>query len=277
MAKKEPKNETTLCNSVLAHLASLDGQTIETVEQVDSIVRSVPAVEAIYCTKSKHYAVEHTRIESFPGQIGEGKQFQSLFDPVVSELNGKVEGVYHVSVAMADVQVERREQEVIRQALVKWIEAKARVLDADDVRDGNCEIREVPAGVPFNVRLRRESAQGSEVYCFQEVDDLKKARIDAVAASLEKKCPKLATAKAQLQTDQRPAPTSVLILESDDIALSNRAVVADAVVAELAKRKDLPDIVVWARTSTEPWMGFIIKNGDASHPRIDRVMFLLSE
>ncbi len=62
---------------------------------------------------------------------------------------------------------------------------------------------------------------------------------------------------------------SVLILESDDVALANRVVVAEATVVELARRRDAPDVVVWARTSTNPWKCSFIKDGERLYPDID--------
>lgn len=70
--------------------------------------------------------------------------------------------------------------------------------------------------------------------------DLEALRVERVARAFDGKCPKLmAWAK-----DGR---TSVLILESDDIQLSNIWVTMAAVKAVLAKRGDQPDVIVLKR------------------------------
>jgi hypothetical protein len=280
MAKAEPRNEKPVCDAVINYLASIEGEKVEHIEQVDDVVRAMPAVEAIYRTKSKHFAVEHTRIESFLQQIGQGKTFEEFLAPLSQELSGTVAGTFYLIVAAGDIRVRRQDQEGVIKALKTWVEEKATTLAAAETSGdgGNVMIQERPPGVPFDVALRKERDVGSEVVCFQAMQaDPQEARNDAMAASLEKKCPKLQAARNKLESEKKAGPVSVLVLESNDIALANRVGVANSVVAELAKRSDSPNIVVWARTSTVPWYGYIIKNGDTIHPNINRTMFTLSQ
>jgi hypothetical protein len=60
----------------------------------------------------------------------------------------------------------------------------------------------------------------------------------------------------------------VLVLESDDVALANRRAIADSTVVELSARGDAPDIVIWARTSTNPWKAWVLKDGATKHPNV---------
>ena len=60
----------------------------------------------------------------------------------------------------------------------------------------------------------------------------------------------------------------MLVLESDDIALANRFEIAQATVAEFAVRSDVPDVAIWARTSTQPWKAWFIKEGTNVHPHV---------
>jgi hypothetical protein len=91
--------------------------------------------------------------------------------------------------------------------------------------------------------------------------DLPDLRRQRIAEALARKCPKLLAAR-------NDGCVSVLILESDDIALANRVVVAEATVMELKARDDIPDIVIWARTSTNPWKGSFIKDGSELYPNV---------
>lgn len=109
--------------------------------------------------------------------------------------------------------------------------------------------------MPFDVTLHRDASDGSELIIFQcTPGDLYALRRDRIREALDRKCPKLWQEKAS-------GRISVLILESDDIALANRMAVTDAVVAELCARNDAPDIIIWARTSTHPWKAWLIKDG----------------
>jgi hypothetical protein len=70
--------------------------------------------------------------------------------------------------------------------------------------------------------------------------------------ALNDKCPKLATSAA----DGR---TSVLVLEANDIQLSNAFVAFDAFRRALAEREDQPDIVVFVETDGAPMYGWMFK------------------
>ena len=91
MIIKEPKNEQRLCESAIRLLVERIGESIIKAEAVDTVVRDRPAVEWIYETPSTRFAVEHTRIESFPDPIAEGKRFaQQLLQPLQKELAGRL-------------------------------------------------------------------------------------------------------------------------------------------------------------------------------------------
>jgi hypothetical protein len=49
-----------------------------------------PAVELRFETATERFALEHTRIESFPEQINKGKQFAQLLGPLESDLSNTV-------------------------------------------------------------------------------------------------------------------------------------------------------------------------------------------
>ena len=128
--------------------------------------------------------------------------------------------------------------------------------------DGNCDITETPLGVPFEVTLHRDSDYDSRLFIMQNPPgDRKCLQRDRIREALTRKCPKLLDA-------QREGRISVLVLESDDIALANRVAIAEISVAELAARGDAPDVVIWARTSTQPWKAWLIKEGPDVHPHI---------
>jgi hypothetical protein len=59
MAKSEPKNEQILCDTVAKLLAQEKGESVLRKESVDANVRDRKAVEAIYYTKSRKFALEH--------------------------------------------------------------------------------------------------------------------------------------------------------------------------------------------------------------------------
>ncbi|MEW6545146.1 MAG: hypothetical protein AB1411_16265 [Nitrospirota bacterium] len=271
MAKTEPKNERAICGAVAKYLADRRSEQIVRIEGIDAVVRDRPAVECIYHTATIRFAVEHTRIESFPNQIAEGKHFAYLLGPLEAQLNGKLPGVYFLTVDVGAVHVAAANHEQVRAALATWIIDHAAALDPEEGTGpaGKCEISATPTGVPFEVTLHRDCDYGSQLLVMQGlVGDRQQQRRESIRRSLANKCHKLQAASGA-------GCESVLVLESDDVALASRVAVAKAVVAELTAREDKPDVIVWARTSTNPWKGFIIKDGDALYPDIGATLFVL--
>lgn len=257
MVSQEPKNEQLLCDAVMRVLAGRNGGRIINVQRIDTVVRDRPAVELIFETPTKKFAIEHTRIESFTNQIAEGKRFAQLLEPLEVELAGKLPGVFFLSVDAGAINVPTKQHGAARRSLTDWILAASVLLEAEEKvgADGNCDITATPPGVPFDVTLHRDCDYGSELLIMQNlIGDRRVLRRERVQEALARKCPKLSVAK----TDEA---VSVLILESDDGALANRVTVSQAVIAELAERNDSPDIVIWVRTSTRPWRAVFIKDG----------------
>jgi len=119
----------------------------------------------------------------------------------------------------------------------------------------------------FAVTLHRDCDYGSELSVSPAfVGDLEDDRCKRISEALNKKCPKLMAARNELIARSNEKCISVLILESDDPSLANYQFVAEATVAELAGRNDVPDLVVWARTSSSRWRGWFIKDGLKLYP-----------
>ncbi len=254
MVAKEPKNEQRLCEAVIRMLADRRGECIINAEPIDTVVRNKPAVEWVYETLTTRFAVEHTRIESFPNQIVEGQRFAQLLEPLETELAGKLPGAFFLSVDVGAARVPAAQHAEVRRALAEWILANGAALDPEERTGpyGNCKITAIPPGVPFELTLHRDCDYESRLFIMQNlVDDWRSLRCERIREALDRKCPKL------LATHDEGCIT-VLILESNDPALANRRAITEATVAELAGRNDSPDIVIWARTSSHPWKGWLI-------------------
>jgi hypothetical protein len=264
MVAKEPKNEQRICKAVMSLLAHRRGEHIISAQPVDAVVRDRPAVEWVFDTPTAKFAVEHTRIESFSNQIGEGKLFAQLLAPLESELAGKLPGAFFLIVDVGAVKAPSTEHAEIRRILAEWVLAKGADLEPEEQSgpDGKCDITERPTGVPFEVTLHRDADYDSRLFIVQNVvGDLQSLQRDRIRTALARKCPKL----LQASKDGRG---SILVLESDDVALANRRAIANATVAELSARDDAPDIVIWARTSTIPWKAWVLKDGAKTHPNV---------
>lgn len=266
VVSKEPKNEQALCKAVIHLIGERRGESITKTESVDTVIRTRPAVEWRFETPTVRFALEHTRIESFPNQIVKGKQFAQLLEPLETDLAGRLPGAFFLIADVGAATAPIAQHVQIRNALTTWIMAHADSLDAEEDAgpSGNCDLTAGPPGVPFEVTLHRDASYGSELFIMQRLQsDVRTLRRDRIREALNRKCPKLLE-------EQVTGRMSVLILESDDIALANRRAIAEAVVAELSARSDVPDLVLWARTSTHPWKAWFIKDGSLMPPRIEK-------
>lgn len=254
--KKEPKNEQVICVGLMQLISERRCESVTPTCQPDTIERSRPAVEWLFETATAKFAIEHTRIESFPNQIIDGKHFARMLEPLETELTGQLPGHYFlvVNVGAAKAPVSRHDE--IRAAIRDWILANCIGLKEEE------GLRGTPTGVPFEIALSRDIGGGSSLTVFQGlVDNLADLRFDRIREALDRKCPKLSA-------EQRAGRITVLALESDDMPLINRRAVSAAVVEALASRTDSPDLIFWVRTSTQPWNTWLLKEGASSYPAV---------
>ena len=118
-------------------------------------------------------------------------------------------------------------------------------------------VREQPLGVPFEVTLSRWPHNDGKLWLADFVpEDLEGKRRLRIRIALEEKWPKL-------QRAAHEGGTTILVLESSDIALSNTHSVASAFLQELDRRQgENPDQVWLVETETEPWYVLKLKEGD---------------
>jgi hypothetical protein len=222
-----------------------------TVGQPDVTERERPAVEIVARTPTAFFVVEHTRIESFPEQIADGKRFSDLLDVLETVLPPLLPpGSYDVIVQVGATRVVAAPDfGRVRAAIGAWIVATAPKLklgpqDDDWDDDRPWSITDRPRSVPFEVTLQRAPPDDKVVLHVMRFtpEKLEEGRGVRVGTALARKCPKLAAARQEYEA------TSILVLESDDIALANRAVIADVVRDGLAERTDVPDSVYLVET-----------------------------
>lgn len=264
MTPREPRNEQLICKAVMELVARRRGESIVNAEPVDTVVRDRPAVEWMFETPTARFALEHTRIESFSNQIAEGRLFAQLLGPLEAELAGKLPGAFFLVAEVGAARAPAAQHAEIRRNLAEWILSKGADLDAEEEtgQRGNCDITEKPSGVPFEVTLHRDSDYDSRLFVMQKQSgDREELQRDRIRTAMARKCPKLFEAS----NDGR---ISVLVLESDDVALANLDAIACLTRSEFSTRNDAPGIVIWARTGTDPWKAWVFKDGDTMHPNV---------
>lgn len=235
--------------------------------------RQNEAVELVVESSDARFAVEHTRIESFPDQIADGQAFPQLIEPLETSLRGALSpGRYRLTVDVgAASRVRRKDFDVVRGAIEGWAVEKAPTLNPDpnegqNPRDTTAKVTKTPANVPFEITVQRTPSVQVSVFVSRfSPPDVEKARRTRVETALQKKCGKLGTAK------QAFAATSILVLESDDIALANRNEVSRTVVDAIKARDHVPDMILLVETDRGlEWLLWVVKDGDAIYPALER-------
>lgn len=270
-------NEGKSCDAVLRILEERLGflRTDVSFPEQDG---SGPPVELQCRIGAQKFALEHTIIEAFSGQIESSIHFGRLVESIEDELSSQLprSGVYYLTFPIAPhKQIQGSDYGAIRSALTEWVIDQARemyqahplCLARDIEPNGHrSSSTDRPPGVPFEVTLAREvhwatanEYNGRLFIVRVGPSDLESERRSRVVRALDKKCQKL-------RACQKMGLSTVLVLESDDVALTNHILVAKALEGAAVGRTDVPDEIYFVGTQVEPWTVWTLKLGGTFLP-----------
>jgi hypothetical protein len=203
------------------------------------------------------YAFEHTGIEPFADQIVLEVHNRKLFGPIVELFSNRADRELwelHVPVE-ASAGLTSGEVGRVRDVLIKWIEVNAARFPVTLLYDryANPYLGETVPDVPFPLSLHRGSLDsphfpresplcGRFMMKYFVSGDLQRARTARLEKACEDKFPKLATWK-------RDGARTVLVLEENDLSLTNHQRVADALVSAEATMPDAADEIFLVSTA----------------------------
>ena len=215
------------------------------------------------------FAFEHTGIEPFPDQIRMSIDNEALVTPILQRFGHRPDKEFwqFLFPNEATVDLKRRNIPDIQAALIAWIDANADQVpvvwygDRFANRPLGVEIREVP----FRFSLHRSkfpsvTPLGGHFVCSPVVaDNIEPARQARLRTACEKKSPKLAKWK-------QDGAYTVLVLEENDIHLTNHSLVTDALELAEAEMPDSPDEVFLVSTCLpEKWFVSCLRRPDATY------------
>lgn len=242
-------SQDDVCNFVREILSSRSHEPLEITARPDRMVRNDLAVEELWDGPSKRFAVEHTRIESFSGQLHNTAWIQQLVSPVRAMLENRLPGYFELSVREAETTPARIDFADAHAEIVRLV-----LETACKVKDGETAVL-VSEALPFKVGLRRRHGNGSRAVLTTVIEgDLEEMRVARIRRAFDAKCPKLVAWSAE-------GRASVLSLESNDFQHSNAWLVSEAVRKVLCERSDAPDIVLLVETDGAPMYGWVLKDG----------------
>lgn len=218
-------------------------------------------VDYVCTVGNQLYAFEHTGIEPFENQIMLEEHNKALFAPVITRFDNRPsDGEYwelhhpvEAAIGLSGAKITK-----VQDALIRWIEANAAALPL--IRYGDrypySAHRESAPDVPFRFSLYRWS-----MHDFQSSPlsgrfwqrafvsgDIEKARQARLERTCDDKFSKLAKWKRE------EGARSVLVMEENDLSLTNHQLVAGAMANAEAGRSDAPDEIFLVTTiRPTPW------------------------
>ena len=225
-----------------------------------------PRVDLCVRLGSERYVLEHTRVEPSrrpSGLASSSRALSARSSNACPESYWALRSISFCSRRTRTVGLPRRDFEAARSGLVDWVLAHAQPLYERAVEASALTSRSsrfdpsaaaTPAGLPYPVTLVcRLHSLGSgpssgSLSCARVVsngEQLEAQRVERLRKALADKCPKLHHCKAR-------GARTVLVLESNDIALTHSGLVSEALARAAAGYVHLPDEIYLVENRLRP-------------------------
>jgi hypothetical protein len=224
------------------------------------------AVEIAFKLGDQLYALEHTLIEPFVGHMRMEAQTEKLFTPITSALKDALgeDALFELNLPLNALDgLKSADLERTQRAIIASVKATAPTIP----KRPHPDYRGTPVGpvmvekIPLVLcRFEPPIIPGQRFQIRHTVDDIEKLRADRMQAAIDKKFPKLAAWKKD------EGARSILVLEQNDIQLTNPSIVADNYVPLAMARGDRPDETYLVATCLGPkWWIWPILIDDRSY------------
>ncbi len=233
--------------------------------------QNVAAVELTFKLGDQLYALEHTGIEPFPGHMEMDKRAGHLYAPITDALKDALgtTSLYELYIPVNAFQ-NRKKLDIrnIQNALIGWVKKTAPTMPQPEYYRGTSVGPVSVSEVPFQVSLSRFEppiVPGRYFQLRHVVKDAEKMRTVRMQKAVDDKLPKLARWKTS------DGAKTVLVLEQNDIQLTNPDIVAEAFVPLVKDRADKPDETYLVGSCMSPsWYVWPILIGDKTYDDIAR-------
>ncbi len=270
-------NEGKACDAVVKLLEKRTGKVRADISHPEKNGIG-PPVELRLKLGTQSYAIEHTQIEAFAGQIHTAEEFGRFINPVIKELSGTLPGpaIYHIYFPIGiRLGVNANKRDKIRGDFIEWVGEHAQRLHEKNPdrptrernpRGFNEQYRAKPPGFPYEVTLQREAHwslssrhDGVLLPSRYAPEDVEALRADRLRQALERKCPKLHLCKED-------GARTVLVLEDGNISLSNHVLIGDGLAGPLEDQANPPDEIYLVETAVDRWAVRLMKYDESYLP-----------
>jgi hypothetical protein len=234
--------EGEVCDAVVRRLEERERETRDALHWPEKENHQFP-VDLTFRLGNQLYALEHTLIEPFEGHVRMEAQTERLFAPITNALKDSLgtDALFELNLPIYALDGRKgAELSAIQQAVVTWVKETAPTIPKREFPDykGNIAGPARPSGVQFDlvlVRYEPPIVPGKHFQIRHTVDDIEKRRSDRMKTAIDKKFPKLAGWKAS------DGAKTILVLEQNDVQLTNSSIVADTYLPLAQARTDRPD------------------------------------
>lgn len=258
-------NEGKVCEAVVQRLEQRANGAVRTgLRQPEKEGHAAP-VEAVFTIADELFALEHTTIEPFAGHMKMEAEADWRIKPITDTLKDALgtTAFYHLIIPVDALKGKKpTEVSAIQQAVIAWVKTTASTMPIRNDGLGTSVRSCTVPGVPFPLTLERFEPTPIPKHYFKishMVLDLDQLRKERISEAIERKCPKLAAWKRDENAK------TVLVLECNDVQLSNPDVIASTFVPLAKERADRPDETYLVITCVEKWHLWPILIGDKTY------------
>jgi|SRR5579871_1819317 len=241
-------NEGTVCDAIVRHIETRTGAVRTDVWHPEK--QSDSEVELAWKLGDQQLVIEHTVIEPFEDFLRLNAQAKAHFDPIVTACGNLLPDVLELEVPARCMHDLNKSQVAAAQAaLIAHVRATAPNMRRRRYGDYIGADKPITIdAVPFPFRLFRFENLGIEprLQIKHLAPDLTKERSERIRRACDDKFPKLAAWK-------KKGARTILVLEDNDIQLTNPATVAEVFVPVARRRDDAPDETYMVATCLDPW------------------------
>jgi hypothetical protein len=247
-------NEGKACEAVIRQIEARAKAPRSNLRLHDTHPQPDRRVELTFEVSATLYALEHTGIEPFEDFMRMNGEAKRLYDPIVQAVSAALppnEMVHMTMPVGALFGKSKKELKAIHEAVAHFILDTAPSIPLRSYADYIGDMKPTtPPGVPFPVMLHRFHSPNTPVRFMIKhtaAADTETLRAKRIQKACDDKFPKLAAWKAD------EGARTILLLEDNDIQLTNESLVANAFLAIARKRSDTPDETYMLNTCIDTW------------------------
>jgi hypothetical protein len=235
-------NEGKACDAIIRRLEEREKQARANLRSPEQERHQFP-VELAFNLGNQLFALEHAGIEPFEGHVRMEAQTERLFVPITNALNDVLcrEAYFELHMPLHALGARKQtELQTIQKVIIEWVKTTAPTVPKrpkPDYRGTSTGPTQVE-GVPFALSLWRFEppvVPGHHFEIRHTVENIEQLRRNRMKEAVDKKFPKLAAWKNTANAK------TVLVLEQNDIQLTNPSIVADTFLPLAHGRADRPD------------------------------------